>query len=76
MIRPQLFRTVDDPYLRKMLVQAVHHRHRVRIDDDFSNLRNGEQRFNNMLEQRLVSQNAIVLASHTLAVMTHRNKGN
>src|SRR5215212_1454852 len=69
-----MFGTVNDLYLWKIHAQAIHYRIRIGIHDDLSNLRDSQQRLDNVMEQRPAGQHTIILAKYALAVMAHRDK--
>jgi hypothetical protein len=70
-----MFRAVDDPHLRKLLAQPIHHWLGVCIHNDLSDFRDSQQRLDDVMEQRLSRQQAIILARHSLAMMAHGDKG-
>jgi hypothetical protein len=74
-VGPEMVGAVDDAYLRKVLAQTVHDRHRVGIDQNFIDFRNGQQGFKNVVEERLARQETVILARHALAVVAHRDEG-
>src|SRR5512138_2302091 len=74
-ICPQMLGTVDQLDLGKMLAHALYHWQRIGVYNDLIDLRDSQQRFEDVMEQWLSSQEAIILARHTLAVVTHRDKG-
>ena len=57
-------------------LQSFHHRLGIGIHSDFPDLRHGEQGLDDMMEERLSGQRAIILARHTLAMVAHGDKGN
>ena len=75
MICAQMSGTIDDFDLWKALAQTIHHGIGVGIHDDFVDLRHGEEGLDDVMEERLAGQWAVILARHALGMMTHGNEG-
>ena len=75
-VRTEMFGAIDDLHLRKGFPQPVHNGIGIRIHNNFIHIRDSEKRFDNMLIERLPSKGTVVLARHTLAIMSHGYEGN
>jgi hypothetical protein len=71
----QVFGTIEDADLWEIFPQAVHDGWGIRIHRDLFDQRNGNQCFEDVMEERLARQHTVIFSGHTLGMVAHGNEG-